>query len=277
MTDVRAKSADELDFLPARYRQQHTGRRTTARCMAAAAGCALVLVASYSVQRHKRSQLQAEQAIVATQHQIAVTQTRQLAQLQARTADLNVQAQLYTYLRHPWPRTAILNAIARSAPDSVVLTEIQVSRTQPEIGRMPAKRSPAGPSDPLEGTAADLQQLGKEFDNTRVLVTVEGITYDAGQFHSFFMRRLNQASLFPAPKFPSFKEDRSLPGGALRFRVELTTKPGYGQAHGPQGELASLIMTRLGDGEAERPSTGEPAAMRSSSSVRIGGGETWNK
>ncbi len=277
MIDVRAKSADELDFLPARYRQQHTGRRTTARCMIAAGGCALVLIVSYSVQRHQRSRLQDEQDLVATHHQIAVTQTKQLAQLQARTADLTDQAQMYTYLRHPWPRTAMLDAIARSAPDSVVLTEIKVSRTPQKVGRTTAQRSPAAPSDPLEGIAADLQQLRKEFDNTRVLVTVEGITYDATEFHSLFMGRLRQARLFPASKLLSIREDKSLPSGASRFRVELTTKPGYGQTHGPQGDLASMEMTRLGDWGAERPSMREPTAMRSSSSVRIGGGKTWNK
>jgi hypothetical protein len=189
---------------------------------------------------------------------------------------LTVQAQLYTYLRHPWPRTAMLDAIARSAPDSVVLTDIAVSRTQTSFSRSTAKRSRPEPSDSLEGMAADLQKLRKEFDNSHVLVTVEGITYDVGQFHSLFMGRLNQASLFPASKLLSIREDKTLPIGAWRFSVELTTKSGYGQTHGPQDDLASLETTRLKDGLARQPTKRQPVTMRTSSSVNIGGGATWN-
>ena len=276
MVDVQARSADELDFLPARYRHQHTGRRATVRCVAAAVGCAVVLVALFLVQRHERSRLEAERAIVAAQHQFAVAQTKQLAQLRAKMATLNDQARLYTYLRHPWPRTAMIDTIARSAPDSVVLTEIEISRTQPKIGRTSTQRSPAAPSEPLQGVAADLQQLRTDYDNTRVMVTVEGITYDAGQFHSLFMGRLNRARLFQSSKLLSVKHDKSLPVGASRFRVELMTRLGYGQMRGPRGDLALVGMTRSEDVGARQPATGAPVIRRPSGTANIDGGATWN-
>ena len=87
-----------------------------------------MLGGSIYAQRTRKARAEAELAAIEPQYQQAVDQNLRLAETQARLNKARDVARLYTYLRHPWPRTQLLAAVVAPLPEGVTLDELQITR-----------------------------------------------------------------------------------------------------------------------------------------------------
>src|SRR5688500_5808847 len=111
----------DIDFLPARYREQYSQRRAQLWRLTVlalfVAGVGATAAGQYTLRRSARQHLEA----VNPQHSAARAKSDQHTQLQQQLKDVQATTQLYAYLQHPWPRTQILAEVAERLPATLTL------------------------------------------------------------------------------------------------------------------------------------------------------------
>ena len=224
----------DIDFLPSKYREAKEQRRTRYwRVIVLLAFGGLLAVAwagEYGVQLNYEHHL----AEVRDQYGVALMQSQQLSKLEQDMKPWQARAELWTYLRHPWPRSQILSQVLETLPPQITLSRIATERetvapdpsqptapprTADEIKAEDAKRMPA---------ERDLNRLRAELDSTQTVVTLEGMTQDNISLHAY-LGRLASQGLFARSELSSLESgDKDHPGVSV-FRARLIVRPGYGQ------------------------------------------------
>jgi hypothetical protein len=232
----------EIDFLPARYREECAQRKTHFLRVLSSVVFALVLLACAGWQWNAGRKLTLELEAIAPIHERAHERTVQLTTLKNELAAASDRAELLTYLRHPWPRTQLLAAVIEPMPESIKLSELTIGRPEEEEANagLPSQntRQTAGGESAaaktnvtLSPTQADLKQLRLEFDARTTVVQMAGETTDVSELHEY----LGQIALH---KLILKAELRSIESGgrdslATLFRARIELRPGYGQPNGP--------------------------------------------
>jgi hypothetical protein len=224
----------DIDFLPSKYHEAKQQRRTRYwRVIVLLAFGGLLAVAwagEYGIQLNYEHHL----AEVRDQYGVALMQSQQLTKLEQDMKPWQAQAELWTYLRHPWPRSQILRQVLRTLPPQITLSRIATERetvatdpgqptapprTLEEIRAEDAKRLPA---------ERDLCRLRAEIDSTRTVVTLEGLTQDNISLHAY-LGRLASQGLFARSELSSLESGDKNHPGVSQFRARLIVRPGYGQ------------------------------------------------
>jgi hypothetical protein len=227
----------EIDFLPVEYRQKHAQQRLQSwRVLVALLFAALLGAASLAGYRH-RQRLTADLEAIRPLHDDAVSRSARLADLQSLLKAARAESELYTYLRHPWPRTQILAALLAPLPDEIVFEQVQIRPESPNnrnAGVLSAKlesKAEEQEQSKLPPAARDLKRLRGEADAAQIMVTVTGQASDGAALHRY-LGELGKSDLFLKVQLRSAeteKADRS----ALRFIAAILVRPGYGQPGGP--------------------------------------------
>lgn len=230
-------SVVQLDFLPASYRQQ-TARRRDRRWRAVAfVGGVLLLSGAwiYRVLDHRAAQRNHD--ILSAPHETAVATEKAWEAAKNRLRVANLEAELITYLRHPWMTSQMLSAIVGPMPDSMRLTELKVVRetVRNRDGAPPQMRSPAEPPDKTEAQRPDpqrdLARLREEYDNQRVVVLLSGEALEGDALHGY-IRRLAASDVFVQAELTSLQRDASGERKAQpisQFQARAVIRPGIGQ------------------------------------------------
>ncbi len=236
----------DVDFLPAEYRQRHARqRRQVLRNLTmGAAGLLVVLVAFH---QHRAFRLaERELAAVKPQYQVALQQTQQLGQLQAELLPARAEAELFVYLRHPWPRSQIISALLAPLPDEVCFTLLEIRRRTPPVRSrqeraFPVEQLPeAGTPQELPPASRDLQHFRQRFDKAETVVAMQGITTDIAAVHRY-LGDLNRARWFLRAELESLEADRAAGQSMLQFQATLVVRPGYGLPGGPSRPPQHLV------------------------------------
>lgn len=228
----------DIDFLPAEYRQQHAQRkRQVWQVLVAVLFAGLIGLGVFS-QHLRRRQLQAELAATEQLRQEAARQNDDLAELQSRLQVAQADADLFTYLCHPWPRTQILDALLAPLPDEITFRKLAIEVVAP-AGQTPAERRSRTDKKTEEETLAklppatqDLKQLREDFDPRQTIVTIVGATTDSAKLHAY-IGRLNRAYLFQKAEVDRIEKSTSDPEAAETFSATIIVRPGYAQPGGP--------------------------------------------
>jgi len=244
---------DKLDFLPEKYR-----KKTERRCNNAwLTGLIVVCVGAMAVGagKHYRTliQLRTELSFLRQQHEEATEQADRLSQLQDRLGDATTEAELYTYLQYPWPRSALIQTVISVLPDKVVLTELQITQGISTAQATRAERRKQKEKQAEESPAAeDFRTLREATGQTPDTVSIQGWTEDALLLH-LFLSRVEEKALVDKAKLISIVQQAKAGREGFQFHVKLTVKPGYGQPNGPTEppEDASHTAELKGDGYAE--------------------------
>ena len=244
----------DIDFLPAEYRQQHALRRRQPwRIILVGVVAALVGLASVA-QHYRRRSLEAELAAIQPQHDLAVGQNQQLAALQSQLLAARATAELFTYLRHPWPRTRILAEVLAPLPAEVTLNRLDIARQTP-TGRGPAQRRSRAEEQAeqaakaaLQPATRDLKRLREEADPAHTIVTVAGVTTDGAALHRY-LGSLEKSDLFSKVELSDIETSEGDPTRSLKFSTVLIVRPGYGQPGGPKGSGEKLAAQTRGPHE----------------------------
>ncbi len=158
------------------------------------------------------------------------------AELQRRLGAAATEAELMTYLRHPWPSTQILSAALAPLPDCITLQQIRLFRVPPGPTQgivQPNQNKPDDPGAPkLTPAEHDLLQLREECDHGPLVLMLTGLTSDTASLQRYLVI-LGDVKLFVKADLSSMEANSADRPGALRFTARLVVRPGYGQPDGP--------------------------------------------
>jgi Tfp pilus assembly protein PilN len=227
------KSLNNIDFLPQRYREAKIKRSASVWrlfCLFLFAG--LLITASYLQSSHlqqARADLEKVNLLFTQANNIA----KSVADMQAKNAPADQEAELLTYLRHPWPRSQVLAALISTVPESVNLESLEMRFQLPE--RTLAERVGAA-SDAFKpaqtGPGKDLKQLREQLDGGHWLVSLQGTAQDSADLHSY-IAELEQQPLFSKVQLLSLEAQESPTSTACKFSAQIVLRQGYGQPSGP--------------------------------------------
>ena len=227
----------EIDFLPAEYLQSHARRQSQPwRVFVVLIFAALIAVAAFG-QHRRRSRLEAELAAIAPQREAAAAKNVLLESLQSQLLLARAEADLFTYLRHPWPRTRILHALLAPLPERITFEQLEIQLDTPHSRGYLQQLSPSQQEERqtrLAGqppAARDLQRLRDEVDRRQTVVTITGLTTESAAVHGY-LGELGRVPLFSKVELASIETDQANPDDTLRFRATLVLRPGHGQLDG---------------------------------------------
>lgn len=230
----------DIDFLPVEYRQEHARRQLQPwRIVVVAAFAALLAAAAFS-QYNCKQRVKQELAAILPQYEQAVSQNAKLAELQSRLQTARTYAELYTYLRHPWPRTQLLATLLAPLPEEITLGQLQIIREKPQDQTPTERRSRSErkieqeEDETLPPAVRDLKRLRDECDEMETLVLISGTTSESGMLHRY-LGELNDSELFSIAELESSESAGVGPDSTEQFRARLLVRPGYGQPGGPTG------------------------------------------
>ena len=232
-------SVQDIDFLPIEYRQQHASREVQPWRIVVVVVFSLLLAAAAFTQYRQKRQAKADLIAVDPAHDAAVGLKSQLTELQARLEAVECDAGLYTYLRHPWPRTQLLAAVVEPLPSEIALYQIQVGTETPAEPPQAEQRPPADSRAEEEKlkkappTQRDRKRLCDEWDKLQAVVRIAGITTDTAALYRY-LGVLSKHGLFAKAELRSVESLETPQGTMLRFQAILSVRPGYGQPGGPE-------------------------------------------
>jgi hypothetical protein len=257
----------DIDFLPARYREQNAQRRVQLWRVSVlalfVAGVGATAAGQYTFRRAARQHLEA----VSPQHSAARAKSEQHTQLQQQLKEVQATTQLYAYLQHPWPRTQIFAEVAERLPPTLTLSELRllqeaVAVESNEVRRARRPRGREGTDEEskekLPAAVRDLKRLREEHDAARTIVEVSGQTHDIAALHAY-LGKLSESPLFARCELSSLEAltEGKTPADSTRqsrFKLRLALRPGYGQPGSPTVAPASAgVATVAGanNGESE--------------------------
>lgn len=235
------KVMKNIDFLPAAYRQQHAKRHIHLwRIVVVVAFVVLICTASV-VQYVRLLRARGYEKTLALQYETAEAQNRQWARIQAQREAVVGDAELFTYLRHPWPRTRILSALLAPLPDAITLSQLEIKTGVSASAVRGPRRLPGRPTpneeavSPKLSSQRDLAALREQFDSKAVTVVVSGRTTDSAALHRY-LGELHRCSLFRKVELDGLESvapGTNVPEGTMTFTTLVEVRPGYGQAGGP--------------------------------------------
>jgi Tfp pilus assembly protein PilN len=248
-TSTAQPSLRDLDFLPAKQRAERARRRETPWRFAVVALFALVAGVTAVRQTSIRKQLHFDLEVARQKFQEVQERVVGLEQLEAELLLAQQRAELFTFLRHPWPRSQLLGTVIAPLPSTIALTKLKFTyEPLPKpVGAPPAAAPPQNPPDPQtlaaqlasndplvmrEVLAEDLKRLREEYHNQRGIVTLGGATNNVPHLHAY-IAELAASRLLATPQLESVHANESDPSQLKQFGARLTVIAGLGQPGGP--------------------------------------------
>ena len=227
----------EIDFLPASYRQMTVHRKANVWRLLAG-GIFVAMIGFSAVYQHAlRREALADLAKTGPQYDQADALVQGQAELKRELQLANDDAELYTYLRHPWPATQVLAAALSPLPDCITLSQIRLFKDQapPSSAAAVAPRTAPAQNKPAETEPAakrELRQLRQDNDDRPRILILSGITTDSAALQQYLLV-LGKSELFVKTELGSLEADTADRPGAMHFIARLVIRPGYGQPGGP--------------------------------------------
>lgn len=244
----------DIDFLPQRYREAHADRSSHIWRVVIVAVVAAVISSTAGLQIRRRAQLR-EHVGLARANLLAVRgQSAELPELERRMQHDEIESQLHTYLRHPWPKTQVLAALVRPLPEAISLTSIRIGRENAAASSVLSAEHiaapgapPSAPTPETPSAKEDLELLRKQFDGPRTVIHFAGNSQDAVALHHY-LAELGRCDLLVDPELlsvqsstessaegtPATKDQASVSTRSFSARVYL--RASFGQPNGPTAD-----------------------------------------
>lgn len=239
----------EIDFLPIQYREQHDLRRQVIQRILIGLVVAGLLAGLAAWQSHSGRAASRELAQLLPQYEQAVRQNRELSKLHDELRVAQAEAELITYLRHPWPRTQLLRALAEPLPKMITLSEVTIARDANRSAQIPDRSAQLDRQAQeqqlakLAPAARDLKMLRDQFDRAQVVISLSGTTTDGQATHQY-VQKLEKNGLFKDAKLVSQENSATDREGKFEFKAVVSVRPGYGLPDGPTAPPASAVTQR---------------------------------
>lgn len=229
----------DIDFLPVEYRQRQARHKRQAWVSVAVTVMVGLIVTTAWFQHRRYRHAEDRLATILPEHEATVDRSKRLDEMHAQLNSARVGAELYTYLRHPWPRTRILNAILKPLPEEITFDELRISRETPSGATSRRRAAQADRQTEQEELSKllpavrDLKKLRDEFDPALTVVKISGVTNRGDALHRYLGKLNNDTNLFTKAELDDLESDHGDRSRMLRFTATVTVRPGYGQPGGP--------------------------------------------
>lgn len=228
----------EIDFLPARYREQHVRRRLNVWRLAVVVACGLLVAVGALHQWTVRWAVARELSAIQQRYEAQKDHILKVNMLEDGLHQVQAEARLLAYLAHPWPRTRLLAAVLEPLPQEIRLTDLRIARENIESeGPRSGDQPPPDPNVPVEkppAQTADLEALHKSCHSTVVVILIEGHVVSADALQKY----LSAVADAPLLKSPELQSLASNDEGLTQFKVRIEVMPGIGQPGGPETQRA---------------------------------------
>jgi hypothetical protein len=234
VTDLLSQIAT-IDFLPASYREQSAKRRTHLWRALVVALFAMILGTSGYFQYQMYEAAKRDLAAVEPAYVAAQQATRELSEAQTKLLAAEQQAELLTYLRHPWLRSRVLTALVEPLPAALTLRTLNLSyeadqKQNKQTVAASSESQPVVTQSPPQ--VQDLKKLRDEFDPARLVVIVTGQTSETAALHQY-LAELAADEHFASVDLRSIEAGSGNSAGTAQFTARIVVRPGYGQPQGP--------------------------------------------
>jgi hypothetical protein len=258
----------DIDFLPIQYHQKNAYRHAKPWQIIVVTSF-LGLVAVVTISQYVHRQFVARQLSDLTPaYGMALGQMLQLTNVQTQLKQMEKEAELITYLHHPWPRSQLLSAFISRLPEEITLQQLQIT--------VEADNAPGSPDHPptvVVGNSAeqqksippaerDLQTLQNQFNRKRTVIILNGTTTDSAQLHHF-LNDIPTDSLFSKAELCSITNVNDGSGMAIQFQAKLVVKPGYCQVEDAAEEQKILNPPDPAKTSTTSPSMSSDVAVQS--------------
>jgi hypothetical protein len=249
-----------IDFLPASYHERSVRRRARYwRLVVVSAFSAILAIAAVG-QFQIRRQLLTHMEAVDRQYADVMAESNRLLAVQAQVREARAEADLYTYLRHPWPRTQIMAQLMAALPESIAISKLAVRQEEANSLFVPAAAPTAGQPDAkaaaeaaLPAAQRDLKRLREGFDASGNSVVMEGTCQELPTLH-IYLGALAGSEFFSEAELRSIDRVPEGQPGTYRFQARLELRPGYGQPNGPAPAATPALPAQSTSlAEARRP------------------------
>jgi Tfp pilus assembly protein PilN len=240
-----------IDFLPDIYRHQRALRHTRLCWMGVGVLFGLAIAGAASGQWYFRSSLAAQLKVVEPRYAISQSRKAEIEQLQIGKKVTQELAALYFYLKHPWPRTQLLAAVAQPMPSSIRLTDLLLVE---QADTAMAARGPDGDTNHLTAEAEKgakptaksvLAELRREHDRQQTILELSGEAMVAKELHEY-VDSLAKSPLFASASLNGLESGGEAKNGVASFHIRIVVRPGYGQPGTPSLKSASPAVAMAG-------------------------------
>lgn len=232
----------EVDFLPAQYRERTAKKKGRAWRLTTIILLAMMLPVASFYQLRVRGKLQRELNDIRPQCMRIDAYHAKLQGLEKKRLSLESKARLIAYLHHPWPRSQIMSALLPPLPESIAITSIQIEEMAGNmIAAAPAAKNPhqegQSPVSEMLPAEADLKYLRERHDQAQVVVLLSGLTTDQSQLHEY-LGQLARNRLFVKTELLSLESPATKQAAAGKntdgdqFRAKIIVAQGPGQPDG---------------------------------------------
>lgn len=219
---------NQIDFLPARYREQDVRRRSRLWLLSILGFFVCVIAATYAVQSAFRKQAESQLAAVEFPHASAKATQEMYNRLQSRLSVAQASASLYAYLESSWPRTQIVLAVSRPLTDEITLTELTIAAEAEQVdggtGRT-SRRRREPEAEQTSGLPAkrDLDSLRQQLAKKRTVVRLSGTTTDDVALHRY-ISKLSGDRLFDKAELLSFESSSADDSAKAEFLLRVVVR-----------------------------------------------------
>jgi Tfp pilus assembly protein PilN len=240
----------DIDFLPIQYHQKNAYRHAKPwQIIVAASILGLLALATISQKVHCRL-VENELRELGPAYEFAFSQKQHLVELEKQLKQKEIEAELITYLDHPWPCSQLLSALLVRLPAEITLQQLQIMRNRVSSAtvaaaaeRHPAAITPksAEVQKALPPAEADLNLLRGQCDGKQTVITISGVAADSAAL-PHFLAEIQTSSLFSKAELGSATGPGDRFDAAIQFHAKIYVKPGYGQPGGPADTTSSKNM-----------------------------------
>jgi hypothetical protein len=231
----------DIDFLPVQYHQRNAYRQAKPwQIIVVTSFLGLVALLTISQNVHRRF-VERQLADLTAAYEMALGQERQLAEVRTQLKRTECEAELITYLRHPWPKSQLLSALLSRLPEEITLQQLQITREAENLAAASDRRpvmvvgNSAEQQKNISPAERDLQTLQSQSEGKQIVIILMGATTDSAALHHY-LDEMQSNSLFAKAELGSVTSLGEHSGAAIQFRAKLVVKPGYGQAGSPIDE-----------------------------------------
>jgi hypothetical protein len=240
----------DIDFLPPKYREATAKRRTQYWRVVVVVAFFGLLGMALAGQFALHSGLEQELASVRVHYDQVLAKNQRLSTIEHGAVPIEADAQLCTYLRHPWPRTRIVEQLLGALPPTITLAKLEID-CERIVNLGPTATPGLSPADaakedekrlPAERDLRRLREIDRSHEN---IVILEGVAQDVLALHAY-LGKLASLGMFSAAEVTSI--DSVEKSTASRFRARLVVRPGHGEPVAPAQAPTSALGSVPGEG-----------------------------
>ncbi|PHS16987.1 MAG: hypothetical protein COA78_03335 [Blastopirellula sp.] len=183
-----------IDFLPEKYKQRRIRKRVGFLRIGIFSIIVLCVCGTALFQLVRLGSLKLEIASLEAEYSKVTEIQKNILELESKNQTQINQAQLLTFLRHPWPSSQIMSLVAETKTESLYFNEMRVFRQSETKKKALFPEDKDTNKDKLPAAVQDLLELQKDLRGKEIVINISGICNDTTQLYDY-LSKLNQSDL----------------------------------------------------------------------------------